>query len=246
MQFQSPLDGRTRENHEATDFKNVCFVYAKHYFLKTCPCKCLFRLRETLLSKNRSLLVYAKQQFFFENCGLVYAKHYFFSARLAGLGAAVPMRRPAAPKNKCSRLRETLLFKNVPLQVLVSSTRNATFKKQVAPRLRETLVFLENCALVYAKHYFFASSRMGLSRQAPLASWQEAPRQPGPVTGQSSHFFCTPSAAKSHAISGPEFWPGQNGSVNVTARVCIDFLRWFHEGPCEMPEWTFSSAGGSA
>ena len=133
------------------------------------------RLRETLV--------------FFENCALVYAKHYFFSARLAGLGAAVPMRRLTTPKNVCSRLRETLLFKNVPLQVLVSSTRNATFKKQVAPRLRETLVFLENCALVYAKHYFFASSRMGLSRQAPLASWQEAPRRPGPVTGQSSHFF---------------------------------------------------------
>ena len=118
----------------------------------------MFRLRETLLFKNVPLQVFVsftrnatfKKQVasrlrettvFFENCGLVYAKHYFFSARLAGLGAAVPMRRLTTPKNKCSRLRETLLFKNVPLQVLVSSTRNATFKKQVASRLRETLVF---------------------------------------------------------------------------------------------------------
>ena len=115
MQFQSPLDERTRENHEATYLKNVCVVYAKRYFKK-----------------------------------------------------------------------------NVPLQPLVSSTRDATFKKQVASRLRETLVVFENCALVYAKHYFFASRRMGLSRQAPCASWKAAPRRPEPATGQSCHFFlCT-------------------------------------------------------
>ena len=173
----------------------------------------MFRLRETLLFKNVPLQVFVsstrnatfKKQVasrlrettvFFENCGLVYAKHYFFSARLAGLGAAVPMRRLTIPKNVCSRLRETLLFQNVPLQVVVSSTRNATLKKQVASRLRETLVFFEHCALVYAKHYFFASRRMGLSRQAPCASWKAAPRRPGPVTGQSCHFFCAPSAAK--------------------------------------------------
>ena len=116
------------------------------------------------------------------------------------------------------RLRETLLFKNVPLQVLVSSTRNATFKKQVACRLRKTLVFFENCALVYAKHYFFASRRMGLSRQAPCASWKAAPRRPGPVTGQSCQFFSVPSAAKWHEKSGPKFWPGLAGSLNVRAR----------------------------
>ena len=116
------------------------------------------------------------------------------------------------------RLGKTLLFKNVPEQVLVSSMQTTTFKKQVASRLRETLFFFENCVLVYAKHYFFASSRMGLSRQAPLASWQEAPRRPGPVTGQSSHFFCTPSAAKSHQNSDSKFWPGPLGSLNIRPR----------------------------
>ena len=44
----------------------TCFVYAKQCFSKTCPRKCLFRLRETLLSKNRSLLVYAKHNFFWK------------------------------------------------------------------------------------------------------------------------------------------------------------------------------------
>ena len=150
----------------------------------------------------------------------------------------MPLRRLTTPKNKCSRLRETLLFKNVPLQVLVSSTRNATFKKQVASRLRETLVFFENCALVYAKHYFFASRRMGLSRQAPCASWKAAPRRPGPVTGQSCQFFCAPSAAKWHEQSGPKFWPGLAGSLNVRARpvqsspiISVGFLSHALQGP---------------
>ena len=66
------------------------------------------------------------------------------------------------------RLRETLLCKNVPLQVFVSSTRNATFKKQVASRLRETLVFFEKCALVYAKHYFCSARLAGLGAAVPL------------------------------------------------------------------------------
>ena len=162
MQFRSPLDGRTRENHEATYLKNVCVVYAKRYFSKTYPCKCLFRLRETLLSKNRSLLVYAKHYFFFENCGLVYAKQYFFSARLAGLGAAVPMRRPTTPKNKCSRLREALLFKNVPLQLLVSFTRDAISKKHVASRLLETLVFMKTA---------FSSTRNTTFSRLALQAW---------------------------------------------------------------------------
>ena len=91
-------------------------------------------------------------------------------------------------------------------KMCVSSTRNTTFEKralasacfvyakryfQNTSRFSSTqnTSFFENCALVYAKRYFFASIRMGLSRQAPLASWQEAPRRPGPVTGQSSHFF---------------------------------------------------------
>ena len=55
---------RTYGNREATGFKNACFVYAKRYFSKTCPCKCSFRLRETQLSKNRSRLVYAKHNLF--------------------------------------------------------------------------------------------------------------------------------------------------------------------------------------
>ena len=66
------------------------------------------------------------------------------------------------------RLRETLLFKSVPLQVLVSSTRNATFKKQVASRLRETLHFFENYALVYAKHYFCSTHLAGLGAAVSL------------------------------------------------------------------------------
>ena len=111
------------------------------------------------------------------------------------------------------RLREMLLLKNVPLRVFVSSTRNATFKQQVASRLRETPVFFENCALVYAKHYFFASRRMGLSRQAPCASWKAAPRRPEPATGQSCHFFCAPSAAKWHANSCSKFWRAPTGLI---------------------------------
>ena len=65
-------------------------------------------------------------------------------------------------------LRETVLFKNVPLQVLVSSTQNATFKKQVASRLRETLHLFENYALVYAKHYFCSTNLAGLGAAVPL------------------------------------------------------------------------------
>ena len=169
----------------------MCFVYAKRHFLKRALASVCFVYAKRYFQKTGRFSS-TRNNSFFENCRLVYAKHYFFSARLAGLGSAVPMRRLATPKNKCSRLRETLLFKNVPLQVLVSSTRNATFKKQVASRLREAPVFFENCALVYAKHYFFASRRMGLSRQAPCASWKAAPRRPEPATGQSCHFFlCT-------------------------------------------------------
>ena len=66
------------------------------------------------------------------------------------------------------RLRKTLLLKSAPLQVLVSSTRNTTFKKQVASRLRETLVFFENYALVYAKHYFCSAHLAGLGAAVPL------------------------------------------------------------------------------
>ena len=86
---------------------------------------------------------------------------------------------------------------------------------QVSSRARETLCFFMNLRLVYAKHYFFASSRMGLRHQAPCASWKEAPRRPGPVTGRSSHFFCEPSAAKLHQNSSSKNWPGPLGSLNV-------------------------------
>ena len=66
------------------------------------------------------------------------------------------------------RLRETQLFKNSSLQALVSSTRNATLKKQVASRLRETLLFFDNYALVYAKHYFCSAHLAGMGAVVPL------------------------------------------------------------------------------
>ena len=108
LKFQAMLDGKTCEFCEATGLKSVWFVYAKHYFLKICLCKCLFRLRETQL------------------------------------------------------------FKNSSLQALVSSTRNATLKKQVASRLRETLFFFENRALVYATHYFCSARLATLGAAVPL------------------------------------------------------------------------------
>ena len=136
----------------------------------------MFRLRETLPFKNVPLQVLVlsmrnttfKTQVasrlretlvFFENCALVYAKHYFFPARLTGLAAAVLPRRLTTPKNKCSRLRETLLFEHVPLQVLVSSTRNATFKKPADSRLRKTHVFFLKTALSSTRNTTF--SRQG-------------------------------------------------------------------------------------
>ena len=132
------------------------------------------------------------------------------------------------------RLRETLLFRNVQLQALVSSTRNATFKKQVASRLRETLVFFENCALVYAKHYFFASRRMGLSRQAPCASWKSAPRRPGPVTSRSCHFLCTLCGKMTCKFRSENpartIWLEER---NVLA--CEQLTIRFHEGPISAP-----------
>ena len=129
------------------------------------------------------------------------------------------------------RLRETLLFKNVPLQVLVSSTRNTTFKTQVASRLRETLAFFENCALVYAKHYFFASRRMGPSRQAPCASWKAALRRPEPATGQSCHFFLCTLCGKMTC----KFW-SENPASSIWLQkrnglACEQLTIKFHKGP---------------
>ena len=129
------------------------------------------------------------------------------------------------------RLRETLLFKNLSLQVLVSSTRNTTFKKQVASRLRKTPPFFENYALVYAKHYFFASRRMGRSRQAPCASWKAAPRRPGPVTGQSCHFFlctlCGQMTCKFRSeIRASSIWLQKRNGL-----ACEQLTIKFHEGP---------------
>ncbi len=66
------------------------------------------------------------------------------------------------------RLRKIQLFKILSLQVLVSPTQNNTLKKQVASRLRETLVVFENRALVYAKHYFCSARLAGLGAEVPL------------------------------------------------------------------------------
>ena len=68
------------------------------------------------------------------------------------------------------RLRETLLFENLSLQVLVPSTRNTTLKKEVACRLRETPPFFENYALAYAKHYFSSAHLAGLGAVVSLRS----------------------------------------------------------------------------
>ena len=72
-------------------------------------------------------------------------------------------------------------------KISVSCTRNTTFQKlvlasarfvfakhhfektkQVASRLRETLLFFENYALVYAKHYFCSAHLAGMGAVVPL------------------------------------------------------------------------------
>ena len=132
----------------------------------------MFRLRETLLFKNVSLQVLVsstrnatfKKQFasrlretlvFFENYALVYAKHYFCSAHLAGLGAAVPLRRLTIPKNTCSRLRETTLFKTCSQKLL------KTLSKMTCKKYR--------CRLVHAKRYVFSETCVSPTRDTTFS-----------------------------------------------------------------------------
>ena len=105
---------------------------------------------------------------FFENYALAYAKHYFCSAHLAGLGAAVPPRRLTIPKNIRSRLRETTLFKKYSQKL--SKTLSEMICKKYRCRLvhAKCYVFFINLRLVYAKHYFFAPSRIRPCRRASL------------------------------------------------------------------------------
>ena len=118
------------------------FVYAKHHFEKT---GCFSSTRNTR---------------FFLNYALVYAKHYFCSAHLAGLGAAVPLRRLTIPKNTCSRLRETTLFKNCSQKLL------KTLSKMTCKKYR--------CRLVHAKRYVFSETCVSPTRDTTFS------RQSGP------------------------------------------------------------------
>ena len=54
-------------------------------------------------------------------------------------------------QKQASRVRETHIFKTLHFPASVSSTRDAHFQNQVSSRLRETLLFLKTCCLVYAK-----------------------------------------------------------------------------------------------
>ena len=54
-------------------------------------------------------------------------------------------------QKQASRVRETHTFKTLHFPASVSSTRDAHFQNQVSSRLRETLLFLKICCLVYAK-----------------------------------------------------------------------------------------------
>ena len=143
----------------------------------SCLQKCVFRLRQTLLLNNLPLQVLVlstrnttlKKQVasrlretlvFFENYALVYAKHYFCSAHLAGLGAAVPLRRLTIPKNTCSRLRETTLFKNCSQKLL------KTLSKMTCKKYR--------CRLVHAKRYVFSETCVSPTRNTTFS------RQSGP------------------------------------------------------------------
>ena len=118
------------------------FVYAKHYFQNT-----------DRFSSTRNTT-------FFENYALVYAKHYFCPAHLAGLGAAVPLRRLTIPKNKCSRLRETTLFKKCSQKLL------KTLSKIICEKYR--------CRLVHAKRYVFSETCVSPTRNTTFS------RQSGP------------------------------------------------------------------
>ena len=97
------------------------------------------RLRETLL--------------FLTNCRLVYAKHLLWEAKpsRAQPSRADPSKHPQHQRKVASCVRKTHIFKKLYSPTSVSSTRNTRFQNQVSSHLRETLLSLTYCLLVYAK-----------------------------------------------------------------------------------------------
>ena len=111
------------------------------------------RLRETLLFLKKMCLVYTKPPLWEATLSRVHPSPALLSQLEHG-------------KSRVSSTRNACLQK-APKTSRLSSTRNAHFQMQVSSRLRETLLFLTNCRLVYAKH--------------PL--WEAKPRraQPSPA-----------------------------------------------------------------
>ena len=120
------------------------------------------RLRETLL--------------FLKKCCLVYAKPPLWEATLSRVHPSPALLSQLEHgKSRVSSTRNACLQKTQKKSRL-SSTRNAHFQMQVSSRLRETLLFLTNCRLVYAKHPLWEAkaepsraqpSRAQLSRADP-------------------------------------------------------------------------------
>ena len=95
------------------------------------------RLRETLL--------------FMKKCCLVYAKPPLWEATLSRVHPSPALLSQVEHgKSRVSSTRNACLQKTLNKSRL-SSTRNTHFQMQVSSRLRETVLFLKNCCLVYAK-----------------------------------------------------------------------------------------------
>ena len=157
-------------------------------------------------------------------------------------------------------------MKQLTSKMCVSCTRNATFQKRV----------LASACFVYAKRYvqktgrfsstrnisFFWKLRSRLRETLLFRVKEDRARPPGTLceleggsqtawTGDRPklslfYFFlctlCGKMTCKFRSeIPASSIWLQKRNGL-----ACEQLAIRFHEGPCEMPEWTFSSAGGSA
>ena len=128
-----------------------CFVYAKRTLSTNCTLPRVSRARETHIFKTKCRLVYARRYIFEKSCVSSTPDTYFgwqTTPSRMGMDEATMTK---AFRKVVSRARQTHTFKKLHSPASVSSTRDTHFQNQVLSRLRETLCFLKNCSLVYAK-----------------------------------------------------------------------------------------------